>query len=403
MGIPIGKLALYTGRRRHLPGLHPADLARRRHRQPGAPRRPALPRLAPPAPPRARVRRVRRGVRRRRQGRLPARAPPVGGLQAAQRASGILDRYRDVLPSFNDDIQGTAAVVLAGILAGLRHLGTGLADQRIVFLGAGAAAIGIARLVRAAMLDDGRRRRGDPAGDRPPRHARPRRRRAARPRRTTSASSPSTDERPRRVRGSTRAPALLEVVRRVHPTILIGTTATPGAFTRAGDPGDGRRVRRRPIVFPLSNPTSKAEATPEQVLAWTDGRALVATGSPFPPVELRRPDAASSGRRTTRSSSRASASARSWPGCRGSATSCFLVAARTLAGLVAPERLAAGALYPPVADLRAVSRAIAIACVLTAGMVDGLRPAAGRRGDRGGHGRGGRRDWWPDYPPYEPA
>ncbi len=311
----------------------------------------------------------------------------------------ILDRYRDVLPSFNDDIQGTSAVVLAGIIAGLRRQGTDLAGQRIVFLGAGAAAIGIARLIRAAMVDEGldeeaiRRAivlldtHGLVVADRP---------------------GLDDDKREFALCGDVLSAydlhpgaGLLEVVRRVHPTILIGTTATAGAF---GEPVIREMAAHcpTPIVFPLSNPTSKTEATPEQVMAWTDGRALVACGSPFPPVEL--------GGRTHLIGQANNSFI--FPGVGLGAIvagvqrvgdELFLVSARTLAGLLAPDRLAAGALYPPVADLRAVSREIAIACVLTAGMVDGLPLPPGDEGIATATAAVDAATWWPDYPPYEPA
>ena len=311
----------------------------------------------------------------------------------------ILDRYRDVLPSFNDDIQGTASVVLAGILAGLRRLGTDLAGQRLVFLGAGGASIGIARLVRVAMADAGvddktiRRAlvlldtHGLLVADRP---------------------GLEDDKREFALDADVLAAydlhpgaGFLEVVRRVHPTILIGTTATAGVFTRAVIREMAAHCQT-PIVFPLSNPTSKCEATPEQVIAWTDGRALVACGSPFPPVEH-------AGRTHLIGQSNNSFI---FPGVGLGAIvagvprlgdELFLVAARTLAGLLTDDRLAAGALYPSIADLRAVSREIAIACVRTAGTVDGLPLPPGDEGLAEATAAVDAATWWPDYPPYEPA
>lgn len=271
----------------------------------------------------------------------------------------LLDRYRAVLPSFNDDIQGTAAVVLAGVLSALRHLGRDLADQRLVFVGAGAAGIGIARLasevmrsagapepaIRSAivMLDsrgllfDGRDRIDD-------------------------------DKRPFALPGAVMArygfePAdhydLEAVIRQVEPTILIGTSGTPGAFTERAVSLMAERTPN-PVILPLSNPTSKSEAIPADVLRWTSGRALVATGSPFDPVRV-------GGQ--VREIGQAN-NVFIFPGvglgaivsrAREVTDGMFLAAATTLAGLVSQERLAAGALYPRLADLRAVSRAIAIA------------------------------------------
>src|SRR6266496_5895899 len=188
----------------------------------------------------------------------------------------LLDRYRDELPSFNDDIQGTAATVLGGLLAGGRATGTPLNSQRVVVVGAGAAGIGIARLVRTALAAAGLQGEdllralalvdvdGLVVGS------------DLEYRRDLSwsaslAESCGLGERSRDLRS---------VVRALKPTALIGASGAPGAFTEAAVRDMARHVAR-PLVFPLSNPTSQAEATPTDVLAWTDGRALVATGSPF--------------------------------------------------------------------------------------------------------------------------
>ncbi len=274
-------------------------------------------------------------------------------------AIALLDRYRGVLPSFNDDIQGTAAVVVAGIMAALRRGGEPITTQRLVFLGAGAAGLGIARLASHVMREAG-------ASDDDVRAA------------TVMLDSRGliyegrehvdADKRPFALPGPARARYgfgaassydLEAVVRRVAPTILIGTCGTQGAFGEAAITQMAARTER-PIIFPLSNPTSKCEATPADVLRWTNGRALVATGSPFEPVEF-------AGR------SHQVGQANNvfiFPGVglgaivsrtRQVTDGMFLTAARTLAGLVTPERLAEGALYPRLADLRLVSREIAIA------------------------------------------
>jgi len=271
----------------------------------------------------------------------------------------LLDRYRTTLPSFNDDIQGTAAVVAAGILAALRHSGEPVAGQRLVFLGAGAAGIGIARLmgqvmrragasadeIRAAivMLDshglifDGR---DDVAEDKRP-FALP-------------AVALARYGFP-----SARRHDFQTVIRQVAPTILVGTSSTPGAFGEDAVKAMAARTRS-PIIFPLSNPTSKSEATPGDLLHWTAGRALVATGSPFGPVDVAG---------NTRQIGQAN-NVFIFPGvglgavvaqAREVTDSMFLAAADTLASLVGPDRLSAGALYPRLGDLREVSRAIAIA------------------------------------------
>ena len=197
----------------------------------------------------------------------------------------LLDRYRSALPSFNDDIQGTAAVVVAGILAALRHSGEPIAEQRLVFLGAGAAGLGIARLasqvmgsagapadeVRSAMVMLDSRGLVFEGRDHLDQDKRPFALPAAAMARYGFAPASAYD--------------LETVVRQVAPTILIGTSGTAGAFTEAAIREMAARTEL-PIVFPLSNPTSKSEATPADVLRWTGGRALVATGSPFGPVDL---------------------------------------------------------------------------------------------------------------------
>ncbi|HET8661994.1 MAG TPA: NAD-dependent malic enzyme [Micromonosporaceae bacterium] len=284
----------------------------------------------------------------------------------------LLDRYRQQLPSFNDDIQGTAAVVVAGILAALRLRRERLSDQRIVMVGAGAAGIGIARLLQTViraeggsgdtvhravvMLDshglvfDGREGIDD---DKRP-FAMPGRELV----RLGFASAGRYDLMRLDIAGV--GPYDLEtVVRHVCPTILVGTTGAPGAFTEAAIREMAARVRQ-PIVLPLSNPTAKCEAVPADVLAWTGGRAVVATGSPFDPVPV------GDGVRQVGQANNLFV----FPGVglgaivsrtREVTDRMFLVAATTLAGMIPVARLEQGALYPRLAELRAISRAIAVA------------------------------------------
>ena len=311
----------------------------------------------------------------------------------------ILDRYVDVLPSFNDDIQGTASVVLAGILAGLRHLAQPLRGQRFVFFGAGAAATGIARLVRAALLADGSPedevRRSlfliDSKGllglDRPGLEA--------------DKHEFALEAAEMVTFGLATGADLLAVVRAVRPTILIGTTATPNTFTEPILRAMAEACPN-PIVFPLSNPTSRTEATPGQVLEWTAGRALVATGSPFDPVVVDgRPRLI--GQANNAFIFPGVGLAAIVAGARAVSNAQFLVAAHTLARLVSTERLAQGALYPPIRDLRAVSREIAVEVVRSFGTVDGLPLAAGDQGRAEAEAAVDDSIWWPEYPPYEPA
>ena len=311
----------------------------------------------------------------------------------------ILDRYRDVLPSFNDDIQGTASVVLAGILAGLRHVGEPLRGRRFVFFGAGAAATGIARLVRAALVEAGADadeiRRSlillDSKG-------------------LLGLERPGLDDDKREFAlnaaelaslGLAAGADLLRVVQAVRPAILIGTTATPSTFTEPIVRAMAETCPH-PIILPLSNPTSRCEATPAQVLAWTDGHALVATGSPFDPVVV---DG------TTRQIGQAN-NAFIFPGvglaaiiagARTVSDAQFLVAARTLAARVSDERLAEGALYPSIGDLRAVSREIAVAVLCSFGTLNGAPLPAGDEGRADAEAAVDQAMWWPEYLPYEPA
>jgi malate dehydrogenase (oxaloacetate-decarboxylating) len=197
-------------------------------------------------------------------------------------ARRILRRYRDKVLTFNDDVQGTGAVNLAAILSAARASGVPLPDHRVVIFGAGTAGIGVADQIRDALTEHGLRadqalsriwcvdRYGlltedaDELRDFQVPYARP-------------AKEVAGWERDQ---GCIR---LAEVVREVQPTILIGTSGQGGAFT---EPivRDMAAHAARPIILPMSNPTELAEAVPADLLAWTEGRALVATGSPFPPV-----------------------------------------------------------------------------------------------------------------------
>jgi malic enzyme len=305
----------------------------------------------------------------------------------------ILERYRGRVPSFNDDIQGTAAVVVAGILAGLRGLGMRLAETRVVLVGAGAAGIGIARLVRLAMLDDGMdeaavRRALVLVDSKGQVHDR---------REDLDATKRELALPTAAYAGygfTTEFPGLVETIERVHPTVLVGTTGVGGTFDeavlRAMAAGTGR-----PIVLPLSNPTSVSEATPVDVLRWTDGRALVATGSPFDAVEV------DGVRREVGQANNVFV----FPGlglgaiaaeARSITDQMFLLAARTLAAAVTDARLAVGALYPPVGDLRTVTRAIAIGVAREA-IASGF---AGISPDDDIEALIDGAMWWPAYAPY---
>ncbi|OFS13269.1 NAD-dependent malic enzyme [Kytococcus sp. HMSC28H12] len=200
----------------------------------------------------------------------------------ASNAHSILETYRDQVCSFNDDIQGTAAVVVASALAACKAKGEQLSDQRVVIHGAGTAGIGIADLMRDIMISEGldadeATRRFWGLGSRGLIHTggrmRPFQERYARP--TDELADWQADE-----DGNY---SLAETVRQAKPTLLIGTSAQAGAFTEE-IVREMTSVTERPIILPLSNPTAKAEAVPEDLLEWTDGGALIATGSPFKPV-----------------------------------------------------------------------------------------------------------------------
>ncbi|MDF3049116.1 MAG: hypothetical protein K0R87_754 [Pseudonocardia sp.] len=202
----------------------------------------------------------------------------------ATNARRILDRYAEQCCTFNDDMQGTAAVVLAAAFSGVRAAGTRMRDQRVVIHGAGTAGLGIADMMREEMIREGL----------PPEEAT--RRFWALGRRGLIADDridhlydfqvpyARTWDEVKDWGAPGSRPGLADVVRHVRPTMLIGTSTQAGAFTEA-IVRDMAAHTQRPIIMPLSNPTSKCEALPADVLAWTDGRALVATGSPFAPVE----------------------------------------------------------------------------------------------------------------------
>jgi malate dehydrogenase (oxaloacetate-decarboxylating) len=206
------------------------------------------------------------------------------GVDNARR---ILDRYADEVCTFNDDMQGTAAVALAAAVAAVRAAGSTMRDQRVVIHGPGTAGVGIADFLREAMARDGlgmdeaaRRiwlvgRRGvltDDMGEELRDFQMP----YVRP----AGEVASWD-----AAGGSRSgsPGLAATVAQVRPTMLIGTSTQAGAFTETVVREMARHVER-PIIFPLSNPTARIEALPAELLDWTAGRAMVATGSPFPPV-----------------------------------------------------------------------------------------------------------------------
>jgi malate dehydrogenase (oxaloacetate-decarboxylating) len=202
---------------------------------------------------------------------------------ARQNATRLLERYRDRLCTFNDDVQGTAAVAAGTLLAAISATGGSMADQRIVMFGTGTAGAGIAKLLLRLMVASGMSeadartrffavdRQGLLVDDMADLQAlqRP----FAQPR---SRVAGWTLEQPDRI-------GLLDVMNNARPTTLIGVTGQTGAFSENVIRAMARGTER-PVIFPLSNPTLRSEAAPQDLLDWTDGRAIIGTGSPFPPV-----------------------------------------------------------------------------------------------------------------------
>ena len=276
----------------------------------------------------------------------------------------LLERYRQRVPSFNDDIQGTAAVTLGGIFAALRITRQSIREQRVLFIGAGGACIGIARLTKAAMREAG-------AGEDEVHRAI-----AAFDSHGLLRESHAIDEPFKREFALSEAslahyglaadanPTPVAMIRAFRPTVLVGATAQANAFTREMLEEMARHVER-PVILPLSNPTSKSECTPKDALDWTGGRGIVATGSPFEDVV----------RADRRHVIGQSNNVFIFPGvglgaivseAREVSDEMFAVAARTLASCVSEERLALGAIFPHQSELRDVSFRIACAVVRTA-------------------------------------
>ncbi|MEA2057523.1 MAG: NAD-dependent malic enzyme [Actinomycetota bacterium] len=305
-----------------------------------------------------------------------------------------LDTYRKALPSFNDDIQGTAAMVVGGLIAATRRIGGKLTEHRVVIAGSGSAGYGIREQIAHAMeadgldLEEARSRihvldsRGLVVDDRP--YLTDVKRRLA-VSRDAVADWEDVDD----------PPSLLDVVENFQPSVLIGVSGIAGLFTEEVVRDVGSHTDR-PIVMPLSNPTSHTEVTPANALRWTDGRAIVATGSPFSPVEydgvVHRIGQANNvfvfpgmglGVITVRA--------------REVTNRMFLAAAHALADFTSPELLETGQIYPDISDVRTVSRSVAIAVAAEAiaeGLaepVDDLEAAIDAE------------MWEPNYIPFRPA
>jgi malic enzyme len=315
-----------------------------------------------------------------------------------QKAWTVLERYRDQICSFNDDIQGTGAITVAGVLGVCTVTGRALTDHRFVVHGAGAGGGGIIQVLLAAMEEAGLSpaeaktrvvgldSRGLILANRPGleefKHAF-----AADP---ALISDWRLDD-PNQI-------TLSDVVANFQPTVLIGTSGQPGCFTEALVREMGQHVER-PAVFALSNPTSKTEVLPADALAWTEGRALVATGSPFEPVE----------HGTVHHPIGQGNNVFCFPGiglgviasrARCVTDAMLLAAARAVANEVSPSSIRAGCVYPEMEDLRPVSRAVALA-VAQVGISEGVAEDGPEITDAETVAR--RVDahvWYPDYLPY---
>jgi malate dehydrogenase (oxaloacetate-decarboxylating)(NADP+) len=262
-------------------------------------------------------------------------------------AYALLKKYRHRVLCFNDDIQGTAAVTLAGVYSSTRITGLKFRDLTIMFLGAGSAATGIADLMTTAFVDEGLS----------PEEAR-------RHLWFVDVNGLVVKERTDLMEHNLpyahdfKPQGFVEAIDAIRPHVLIGATGAPGTFTRTVIERMSR-INKRPAIFALSNPTSQAECTAEQAYSWSGGRAIFASGSPFAPVTYEgmtlRPAQGNN--------------AYVFPGIGLGAVACrarnlpdelFLAAARTLAGLVRQNDLDQGSLYPPLKEIRKISLAIAV-------------------------------------------
>jgi malate dehydrogenase (oxaloacetate-decarboxylating)(NADP+) len=265
-------------------------------------------------------------------------------------AFDLLDKWRNRVTCFNDDIQGTASVSVTGLYTAMRILKQRVSDQRILFLGAGSAATGIANLIVDAMVEEGtsaEEARGrialfDSKGLV-----------------TTSRGDTLSATKVPFAKDCENAKTFLEAVRVIRPSAIIGVSAQPSAFNEEVI-SEMSRINERPIIFALSNPTSKAECTAEEAYRWSNGKCLFACGSPFPPVSI--------GGKTfvPRQGNNSYVFPGIGLGCifakaKTIPEGIFLTAAKTLADQVSDSDLANGSLYPALSEVRNLSAGIATA------------------------------------------
>ncbi len=261
----------------------------------------------------------------------------------------LLERYRERILTFNDDIQGTAAMTMAGLLSALRITGGKLGEQRFLFAGAGEAGLGAGDLMVAAMVDEGLSEE----------EARQRCWFADSKGLVVKGRSDLSGRKLRYAHDHEPIGDLQEVVETLKPAAIIGVSGKQGLFARPVLEAMAR-VNERPIVFALSNPTSRSECTAVEAYTWTGGRAIFASGSPFDPVIL-------DGKKLTPAQGN---NVYIFPGLGMGAIACgarhvteemFFVAAKALASEVSPGDLEQGSVYPPLARIREVSAIIAAA------------------------------------------
>ena len=316
---------------------------------------------------------------------------------ATPHARPILQRYHDELLTFNDDIQGTASVALGAILGAVKVTGKNLKDQQIVMFGAGSAGIGVADGLRAAIVSDGLSEQEarshfwfvDKGGLL---HS---------GRKDLSTEQSVYAQAEGRVSGWPRTAngqiGLSDVIGKIEATVLIGLSTAFGAFSEPIVREIARKVER-PIIFPLSNPTSKSEAKAEDLIRWTDGRALVATGSPFAPVSY--------GGRTIPIAQcnnvfifPAMGLAVVASGARRVTNAMMLAAARTLGANSPALKDSSASLLPRLTDIRKVAAEIALAVGIQA-QKEGLAP---KTTEEELHQRVMAAQWTPAYPSLVPA
>jgi len=277
----------------------------------------------------------------------------------------LLERYKDRACTFNDDIQGTASVVLAGIFSALRITKSSLKDQRFLFLGAGEAGIGIGQLISSALVLEGM------SPEEARRHCWYMDSRGL----VVSSRTNLEDRKLEFAHDHPHIATLEEAVKILKPTALIGVSGIPSSFSQEAVEMM-TEINERPIIFALSNPTSKAECTAENAYKWSNGRCVFASGSPF--------DAVTHNGKTYVPGQ--GNNAYIFPGvglgvisshAKRVTDQMFLVAAKTLASLVEESDLELGRVYPPLGDIRTVSRSIAIEVAREAfdqGLTDKERP-----------------------------